>query len=151
MECPHKQTTRVFTAHLPRMDLTLAYKAFPCAVLPPTAQKPLMPSSMRAFLVASHHFFSALCANRFLLPAERALLTILPDLLLVKVALVNPPTVFAFLPENTASLARLPFAMTLTFLTFIAFIAFGAFMAFIPAFFIATAMMGEHAGSSRPM
>merc|ERR1711992_210152 len=100
------------------MDLTLAYRAFPCAVLPPTAQKPLMPSCLRACRVASHHFLSALEANLFLPSAERDLLTILPLLLLVRVALVSPPTVFAFLPEKTASFARLPFAMALTFLTF---------------------------------
>merc|ERR1712214_217456 len=119
----HPRSTGVFTAHLPRMDLTLAYRAFPCAVLPPTGQKPLMPSCLRACLVASHHFFSALEANLFLPSAERDLLTILPLLLLVRVALVSPPTVFAFLPEKTASLARLPFAMALTFLTFFAFMA----------------------------
>merc|ERR1712027_271920 len=124
MSTQQKSTLRCASAlayHLPRMDLTLAYKAFPCAVLPPTAQKPLMPSCLRACRVASHHFFSALDANLFLLPADRDLLTILPVLLLVRVALVSPPTVFAFLPEKTASLALLPFAMALTFLTFFAF------------------------------
>merc|ERR1711884_4801 len=90
----------------------------------------------------------ALEANLFLPSAERDLLTILPLLFLVRVALVSPPTVFAFLPEKTASLARLPFAMALTFLTFLAFMAFGAFIAlpFIAAFmaaFMALAIVGE--------
>merc|ERR1719221_913450 len=34
--------------HLPRMALVLAYKAFPCAVFPPTAQNPLIPKALLA-------------------------------------------------------------------------------------------------------
>merc|ERR1712045_971947 len=92
--------------HLQRMALALTYNAFPCAVLPFTAQKPVMPSCLRACATASHHFFMALCAHLFLLRAEAALLTILPDLLLMRVSLVRPPTVFAFFPLKTAALAR---------------------------------------------
>merc|ERR1712207_18607 len=117
--------------HLPRMALVLAYKAFPCAVFPPTGQKPLIPNALRACLHASPHFFNALDAKAFFARADAALLTILPLLLLVRVAFVKPPTVFTFLPLKTATLASLPFATTLTFLTF--------FMAFMP--FIALAFM----------
>merc|ERR1711972_1081490 len=109
----------------------LGIRAFPCALFPPTAQKPLMPNALRACLTASPHFFNALPAKFFFARADAALLTIFPDLLLVKVALVRPPTVFAFLPLKTAALAALPFAMTLTFFTF--FMAF----AIIAAAFIA--------------
>merc|ERR1719188_1237032 len=121
--------------HLPRMALALAYKAFPCAVFPPTAQKPLMPNCLRACLHASPHFFNGLCANAFLARADAALLTIFPLLLLIRVAFVKPPTVFTFLPLKTAALASLPLAMTLTFFTF--FMAFMAFMAFMGAAFMA--------------
>merc|ERR1719203_1189219 len=133
--------------HLPRMALTLAYSAFPCAVLPPTGQKVLIPSCLRACAVATHHFFNALCAKFFLPRAEAALLTTFPDLLLVKVSFVRPPTVFAFLPLKTAALAYLPRATTLTFLTFfMAFIAAftAAFMALPLAAFIARAMADQH-------
>merc|ERR1719469_1392991 len=141
--------------HLPRMALTLACKAFPCADVPPTAQKPVMPSALRACCSATLHFFNALCANIRLPRAEAALLTILPDLLFIRVAFVRPPTVFAFLPLKTAALANLPLAMTLTFLTFIAFLAafiagfmaafMAAFMAFPLAAFIAGAMTRQDA------
>merc|ERR1719221_1244845 len=129
--------------HLPRMALVLAYKAFPCAVFPPTAQKPLIPKALRACLHASHHFFNALDAQFFFARADAALLTIFPLLLLVRVAFVKPPTVFTFLPLKTATLASLPFATMLTFLTF--FMAFMAFMAGLrAAFFIARAMTTKH-------
>merc|ERR1719493_425327 len=120
--------------HLPRMALVLAYKAFPCAVFPPTAQKPLMPKALRACLQASHHFFNALPAQFFFARADAALLTIFPDLLLTRVALVKPPTVFTFLPLKTAALAAHPRAMTLTFFTFFMAFAFiaAAFIAFMP-------------------
>merc|ERR1719469_1119791 len=95
-------------AVLPRMDLTLAYKAFPCAVLPPTAQNPVILSALRACFVASLHFFNALPAKFFFPRADAALLTTLPDLLFVSVAFVKPPTVFSFLPLKTATLASLP-------------------------------------------
>merc|ERR1719433_2240044 len=117
------------------MALALAYSAFPCAVLPFTAQKPVMPSCLRACATASTNFFIAPCAHLFLLAAEAALLTILPDLLLIKESLVRPLTVFAFLPLKTAALASLPRATMLTFLTFLTFfIAFIAFFAFVAAF-----------------
>merc|ERR1719469_1308193 len=109
------------------MALTLAYNAFPCAVLPFTAQKPLMPSCLRACTHASIHFFNALCAYLFLARAEAALLTIFPVLLLIKESLVRPLAVFTFLPLKTAALALLPRATMLTFLTF--FIAFMLFIA----------------------
>ena len=62
-------------------------------------------------------------ASLFFLLAARVLLTILPNSVLVRVALVSLPAAFAFLSEKIASLARLPFALTLTFLTFVAFLA----------------------------
>merc|ERR1740139_1003793 len=113
------------------MDFTLAYSAFPCAVLPLVAQNPAMPSCFRANFVASIHFFKALVAKFFLARADAALLTILPLLLLVKVSFVKPPTVFAFLPLKTNAFAILPRAITLVRLTFMAFMAFIAFMAFM--------------------
>merc|ERR1719203_710280 len=115
--------------HLPRMALALAYTAFPCAVFPLTAQKPLTPTCLRACMTASIHFFNALCAQFFLARADAALLTTFPVLLLVRESFVKPPTVFAFLPLKTADLANLPLAITLTFFTF-----FIAFMPFIAAF-----------------
>merc|ERR1712183_609623 len=109
--------------HLPaRMDFTLAYSARPCAVLPPTGQKPLTFSSFRAFLVASHHRFKALVANAFFDVAERPLLTTLPALFLTKLLLVKPPTVFSLCPLKTRALASLPLPILLTFITF--FMAF---------------------------
>merc|ERR1719490_358783 len=118
------------------MDLTLAYKAFPCAVLPPTGQNPVMPSSFRAFLVASPNALKA-GDMVFLARAEAALLTILPCLFLIKDSLVRPPEVFCFKPRKTRPLRFLPRAILLTALFFITFMAFIA--AFI-AFFIARAM-----------
>merc|ERR1711935_488389 len=119
-----------------RSDFTLAYSAFPCAVLPPTGQKPLIPSSLRAFLHASHHFFSALLANLFLEAADAFLLTILPLLLFIMFALVRPLVVFSLVPRKTEDLARLPLAILLTFMAFFfmppfiaAFMAFMVFMA----------------------
>merc|ERR1712151_59118 len=61
-----------------RSDFTLAYSALPCAVLPPTGQKPLIPSSLRAFLQAADAF----------------LLTILPDLLFIISDFAKPLCVF---------------------------------------------------------
>merc|ERR1719148_354611 len=123
-------------------DFTLAYSAFPCAVLPPTGQKPLMPSSLRAFLHASIHFFSALVANFFLAAADAFLLTILPFLLFIRVAFVRPLAVFSLFPRKTEAFARLPLAILLTFMAFMPlfFMAFIAFIAFIP-FFIAAFFM----------
>merc|ERR1719336_3819987 len=107
------------------MLLTLAYSAFPCAVLPFTAQKPTSFSCFRACFTASIHFFSALVANFFFAEAERALLTILPVLLLINFSLVIPVAVFSFPPRNTTARAFLPLATLLTFMAFFA----GAFMA----------------------
>merc|ERR1711920_248537 len=127
-----------------RSDFTLAYSAFPCAVLPPTGQKPLIPSSLHAFLHASHHFFSALAANLFLEAADAFLLTILPDLLFIISDFARPLCVFSLVPWKTEDLARLPLAILLTFIAFFFmaffFMAFIAFMAFIP-FFIAASFM----------
>merc|ERR1711920_279708 len=130
-----------------RSDFTLAYSAFPCAVLPPTGQKPLIPSSLRAFLHASHHFFSALVANFFLEAADAFLLTILPDLFFTISDFARPLAVFTLVPRKTEALARLPLAILLTFIAFffmafffIAFIAFMPFLIaafFMPPFFIA--------------
>merc|ERR1712151_794633 len=122
-----------------RSDLALAYSNFPFAVLPPTAQKPLMPSSLRAFLHASIHRFAALLTNLFLAAADDFLLTILPVLLFIRVAFVRPLVVFSFLPRKTEAFARLPLAILLTFMAFF-FMAFIAFIAFIP-FFIAAFFM----------
>merc|ERR1712127_544114 len=127
-----------------RNDFVLAYSAFPCAVLPPTGQKPLILSSLRAFLHASHHFFNALVANLFLEAADAFLLTILPLLLFIMFALVRPLVVFSLLPRKTEDLARLPLAILLTFMAFIAFIAFMPFFIaafFMPLFFIADFMV----------
>merc|ERR1740129_515529 len=122
--------------HLPKMDLTLACSAFPCAVLPPTGQNPLIPSSFLAFLVASAKALNA-GDMVFLARTEAALLTILPCLFLIKDAFVRPPDVFSFEPRKTLAFASLPLAILLVarFIAFIAFIA--AFMPFI-AVFIAT-------------
>merc|ERR1719362_1845887 len=114
-----------------RRDLTLAYSAFPCAVLPPTGQKPTIFNSFRAFLQASHHVFSALCANAFLARADAALLTILPLLLLVNVSFVKPPVVFCLEPFQTMDRAIFPRATTLLRFAFMAFMAFMVFMAFM--------------------
>merc|ERR1719384_1834830 len=127
---PRRCTTK---NHLPKkMFLVLAYNAFPCAVLPPQATKPVMLSCLRAALHASIHFFSGLFAKAFLALAEAALLTILPVLLFTNWSLVMPVLVFAFPPANTTDRANLPFATLLTFMAFLAFIA-----AFITAAFIA--------------
>merc|ERR1719362_2567545 len=121
-----------------RRDLTLAYSAFPCAVLPPTGQKPAIFNSFRAYLQASHHFFSALCPNAFLARADAALLTILPLLLLVNVSFVKPPAVFCLEPLKTMERAIFPRAMTLLRFTFMAFMAFMVFMAFMATAFMTT-------------
>merc|ERR1719410_2783936 len=120
------------------MLLTLAYNAFPCAVLPPTAQKPATFSAFRACLQASIHFFSGLVAQAFFFAADCALLTILPVLFFVSLSLVMPLLVFSFPPRNTTARALLPLATLLTFIAFLAFIgafiaafAFIAFMTFI--------------------
>merc|ERR1719492_531663 len=114
-----------------RRDLTLAYSAFPCAVLPPIGQKPTIFNSFRAFLQASPHFFSALCANAFLARADATLLTILPLLLFVNVSFVKAPDVFCLPPRQTTERASVPRATMLVRFTFIAFMAFIVCMAFI--------------------
>merc|ERR1712190_256332 len=127
--------------HQARSDFTLAYSALPCAVLPPTGQKPLIPSSLRAFLHASPHFFSALVANLFLEAADAFLLTILPDLLFIISDFARPLCVFSLVPRKTEDLARLPLAILLTFIAFffMAFFFMAAF--FMPLFFIAAFMV----------
>merc|ERR1711920_970382 len=92
--CGHSNTLAKYPEYQARSDFTLAYSAFPCAVLPPTGQKPLIPSSLRAFLHASHHFFNALVANFFLEAADAFLLTILPDLLFIISDFAKPLAVF---------------------------------------------------------
>merc|ERR1719213_1046327 len=112
-------------------DLALAYKALPCADFPPTAWKPLMPSSLRALCTALFQRQMPL-AYLFLDAADIALETTLPALFLVSLSLVRPPEVLALVPLKTEDLARLPLAMLLFFMAFfMAFIVFIAFMAFI--------------------
>merc|ERR1719266_2318715 len=86
-------------SHLPRMALAVAYNAFPCAVLPFTAQKPVMPSCLRAFLTASKYFLKP-ADIIFLALAELALLTTLPCEFFIKESLVRPPPVFSFVPRK---------------------------------------------------
>merc|ERR1719330_1641173 len=117
--------------HLPRMDLIFAYSAFPCAVLPPTAQKPVMPSSFRACLRPSANFFKGLVAKLFLESADTAFDTTLPRLFLVNWFFLSPPPVFSLLPLKTSDLLNLPVAILLTFIAFIAFVASIAFITFI--------------------
>merc|ERR1719461_526312 len=125
--------------------MAFANKAFPCAVLPFTAQKPVILSCFRANFTASIHFFSALVAKFFLLTADFALLTILPLLFLVSRSLVRPPPVFSLDPRKTTERAIFPRAILL-FFTFIAFIAFIAFVAGAPRL---AAFMGSMAPSQR--
>merc|ERR1719296_267350 len=118
------------------MDRTLASSAFPCAVLPPTGQKPLIFSSFRAFFAF----------------AEAPLLTTLPLLFLRSELFGKPPTVFSFLPLKTADLANLPLPILLTFMTFffIDFFAFIAFEAFMAAFFMGAFMAASAIAEVRP-
>merc|ERR1719245_598747 len=102
------------------MDLAFTYTALPCAVLPFTAQKPVMLSSLRACLTASHHFFIAELAHRFFACADRALLTTLPDWFFISRSFVKPPCVFCLLPRKTSALASLPRAMMLVRFAFMA-------------------------------
>merc|ERR1719150_1232355 len=88
------------TPHLRKIFLILAYNAFPSAVLPFTAQKPVMLSSLRAFLTASKYFLKPGDIS-FLARAELALLTSLPFEFFIKESLVKPLGVFSFLPLNT--------------------------------------------------
>merc|ERR1719510_572090 len=108
-------------------DFTLAYKAFPSALLPPIATNPFKPSSLRAFLQASIHFLKPLFAYNLFALAEAFFDTTLPKLLLTRSDFLRPDTVFSFRPEKNADLARFPFAMILTRLAF-----------FMPDFFITT-------------
>merc|ERR1719291_1624027 len=64
---------------------------------------------------------------------EAFLETILPLLFFCSEALVRPVWVFSFLPLNTAALARLPLAITLTLFAFIT-----RFIAVAPALFMPT-------------
>merc|ERR1719323_939008 len=145
----------------PKMALAFEYTALPVAVLPFTAQKPVILSSLRACFTASIHLFSAPFAQFFLPRADFDLLTILPVLFFVSVSLVRPPPVFCLLPRKTRAFASLPRAMVLVrltfmvfFIAFMAFMAFIAFIVFIAAFMVAfmappltafmpTAMAGE--------
>merc|ERR1719453_2507525 len=90
---------------------------------------PLIFSAARAFLHARIH-------GLFFPLALAFLLTILPDLLLIKSFAVKPPTVLALEPRSTMALAMRPRPILLTVFFFMAFMAFAAFMAFI-AFAIA--------------
>merc|ERR1712038_1233864 len=92
-------------------DLTFAYKAFPWALEPPIAQNPVMPSSLRAFFVATTQAFSLLVAHFFLEAADIFFDTILPFLFWARSLCFKPPAVFALRPANTDSLARGPLAI----------------------------------------
>merc|ERR1719223_625081 len=118
------------------MDLAFAYSALPAADLPPMATKPVSPSAFLAAFTASAQALMPLDAYAFLRAADAFLDTTLPLLFFVSDACVRPPTVLAFLPEKTADLALLPFAMVLTRLAFMT-----CFMDFAPAFFIAPCFM----------
>merc|ERR1719190_165180 len=82
----------------------------------------------------------------FLALADMAFDTTLPALFFTSLSFVSPPWVFALRPEKTEDLARLPLAMTLTFLAFMAFFMADPFMAtlfmaaFMAAFFMGSAM-----------
>merc|ERR1719323_1650649 len=143
---PLKNTDWSGFADQPKMALAFPYTALPVAVLPFTAQKPVILSSLRACFTASIHLFNALFAQFFLPRADFDLLTILPVLLFVSVSLVRPPTVFCLLPRKTRAFASLPRAMVLVRLTFMAFfIAFMDFLAnfitFMPPVFMAAFMV----------
>merc|ERR1719336_33006 len=122
----------------------LAYRALPVADLPPMATNPVRLRALRAFLTASAQALMPLLAKAFLARAEAALLTILPFLFLIRLALVIPLAVFSLVPRKTIALASLPLAILLTLLAFIAFMAFMAFMPFIAAaFFMGSAIAVE--------
>merc|ERR1719433_104244 len=110
--------------------------ALPCADLPPTAQKPWTPRALRAAVTALFQAPRELL-NIFLAWADRALDTILPDLFLTSLSLVNPPEVFTLKPRNTELFALLPVAMTdFRFMAFMAFIAFMPVAAFMADFMV---------------
>merc|ERR1719234_624592 len=102
-------------------DRTFLRRAWPLAVLPPTAWKPLMPRALRAAITAFINLF-------FLPKADDFLVTILPFLFFIRSAFLIPPTVFSLRPTKTAYFARLPLAILLT--------RFAAFFFFIPLFFM---------------
>merc|ERR1719166_969399 len=145
-----QHTTSAGAPYLPRRDWTLAYSAFPCAVLPFTKQKPVMPSILRASANTSNHFLKP-AGIAFLARAEAALLTSLPFEFFIKESLVRPPGVFSRKPRKTNALRILPRAIFLTFIAFIAFMLFiGAFMAFIAAAgFFASAIAAADRSTSR--
>merc|ERR1712039_956790 len=86
--------------------------------LPPMATKPVKPSSFRAFFTALAQAPKVLVAKAFLALADMAFDTTLPSLFFTSFSFVSPPWVFTLRPEKTEDLARLPLAMTLTFLAF---------------------------------
>merc|ERR1712107_811144 len=71
-------------------------------------EKPLMPSCLRATLVAAAHLASLLLPKAFF---ERRLAffdTILPVLLFMRSAAFRPPLILALVPLKTLTLASLP-------------------------------------------
>merc|ERR1719330_1589294 len=142
---PLKNTDWFGFVDQPKMALAFAYTALPVAVLPCTAQKPVILSSLRACFTASIHLFNALFAQFFLPRADIDLLTILPVLFFVSVSLVRPPPVFCLLPRKTRTFASLPRAMVLVRLTFMAFFmdfmdCMATFITFMPPVFMAAFM-----------
>merc|ERR1719178_492314 len=149
-----KDSATTHSDQLASIALTLAKRAFPCALCPPTAQKPVMPSCLQQIFTASIHFFKGLLAKFFLARREAFLLTILPALDFIRPAAVIPLAVLAFLPLKTAARAYLPLAMMLTRLAFMIrpffitpafFMGLAPFMAafFIGLVFIARAMADD--------
>merc|ERR1719476_186613 len=63
-----------------KIALAFAYSALPCAVLPPTPQKPLMPSSFLAAMTALIQDSALLPLYAFFREADAALETTLPCL-----------------------------------------------------------------------
>merc|ERR1719237_1777125 len=103
--------------------------------------KPSTPSSFLAFCTAT---VQLLMFAYFFLPAALAfLLTILPDLFLIRSDFIRPVFVFSLEPEKTTALMCLPFAI---FDTFLAFITFIAFIAFIAAIFFSVNVFETKAG-----
>merc|ERR1719153_923503 len=118
------------------MDFTLAGRARPCGVFPPTGQKPLIPNCFLAVCTALQNLCNALLAKFFLARSDAFLLTIRPVFDFVNVAAVSPPGVFCFRPLNTCARASLPLAMMLTRLAFMVRAFFITPLAFLAVFMV---------------
>eukprot|EP00413_Alexandrium_margalefii_P037975 CAMPEP_0204590578 /NCGR_PEP_ID=MMETSP0661-20131031/49870_1 /ASSEMBLY_ACC=CAM_ASM_000606 /TAXON_ID=109239 /ORGANISM="Alexandrium margalefi, Strain AMGDE01CS-322" /LENGTH=164 /DNA_ID=CAMNT_0051600621 /DNA_START=27 /DNA_END=518 /DNA_ORIENTATION=- len=112
-------------------DLVLIYNALPSALLPPTAQKRVIPKALRAAATALPQ--ASKLADLLFDAAEAALETTLPRLFFISLSLVSPPTVFTLVPRKTALLALLPRAIleVVGLPLFMAFMPFVPFMTFI--------------------